>query len=201
MAPDDASPAHPSPLDTDEIPVAVPPAATRRVASRTWALGTIAVIVAAGQALTGLGLLFFYRPGMTSAYLDLVDLAATSPFAYLRELHLWGSHALLIAVALHLFRVVATAAYRPPRRVNHHLGIALGALVTLLAVTGYLLPWDRHAQWLLGVLAAVGVEADDALLTGAHALHVGVLPVAAGLLIFHHLRRARRDDARDPSRK
>lgn len=150
--------------------------------------------VGAAEALTGLGLLFFYRPVAASAYFDLVDLAARSPFAYLRELHRWGSHALLIVVGLHLFRVLVAGAYRPPRRYNYQVGVALGILCLLLAVTGYLLPWDRHAQWLLDLLAAAGIGRGDALLTGAHALHCGVLPVAGGLLIVHHLRRARRDD-------
>lgn len=173
--------------------VPLPPA--RPAWSRTWALGTIAVVVAVCEALSGLGLLFFYRPVAAAAHFGLVDLAETSPFAFVRQLHLWGGHALLIAAALHLFRVVVAGDYRPPRRHNYQVGVVLGLVVVALALTGYLLPWDRHAQWLLALLAPAGVAGGDAFLTAVFALHCGVLPVAGTLLIVHHLGRARRDDA------
>lgn len=178
--------------------VPLPPA--RPAWSHTWALGTIAVVVAVFEALTGLGLLFFYRPLVASAHLDLVDLAETSPFAFVRALHLWGGHALLIAASLHLFRVVVAGSYRPPRGYNYYVGMILGLAVVALALTGYLLPWDRHAQWLLPLLAPADGAAGDAFLTAVYALHCGALPVAGALLAVHHLRRARRDDAPEPER-
>ncbi len=189
MAIDDATLAQPSPLDTDEIPVVVVAPPPRPVWSRTWALGGVAVMLAGFAALTGLGLMFHYRPVTASAHLDLVDLAEASRFAFVRELHRWGAHALLIATALHLFRIVLAGAYRPPRHLNYAVGVALGLVILGAAMTGYVLPWDQHSRWLLGWLSEPG----DATLTFVYALHCGVLPVAGAILIFYHLKRARRD--------
>lgn len=195
MALDDATLAQPSPLDTDEIPVVVVETRSRPARERTWALGGIAVAVAVFEMACGLVLLFFYRPGLPTAHLDLVDLSQTSRFGFVRELHHWGSHALVIVVALHLFRVVVTGSYRTPRRFNFQVGVALGILVLLGAATGHLLPWDDGSQWLIRGLSAAGMPAGGATLTAIHALHVGVLPVAGALLVVYHLRRARTDGA------
>jgi quinol-cytochrome oxidoreductase complex cytochrome b subunit len=192
---DDATLAEPSPLDTDEIPVVVAEARSRPAWKRTWALGGIAVAVAVFQVLCGLVLLFFYRPGVPTAHLDVVDLAEASRFAWVRELHHWGSHALVIVAALHLFRIVATGSYRAPRQVNFQVGVALGVVVLLSAATGYLLPWDERSQWLIRALSAAGAPPGGATLTALHALHSGALPVAGALLAVYHLRRARTDGA------
>lgn len=190
---DDATRAEPSPLDTDEIPVVVVEARPRPAWTRAWSLGGIAATVAVFQVLCGLALLFFYRPGVPAAHLDLVDLAEASRFGYVRALHVWGSHVLMIVVALHFFRVVATGSYREPRSFNFLVGLALGIVVLFSAVTGYLLPWDERSQWLIGALSAAGAAPDGATLTAVHALHSGVLPVAGALLALYHLRRARID--------
>lgn len=195
MALDDATLAEPSPLDTDEIPVVVVARLSRPVWARTWALGGIAVVLAVFQVLTGVALLFFYRPGVPSAHLSLVDLDQASHFGYVRELHVWGSHALVVVVALHLFRTVVTGSYRAPRSFNFQAGVVLGGVVLLSAASGYLLPWGERSQWLIQALAEAGVAGDDASLTAIHALHSGVLPVAGALLAVYHLRRARLDGA------
>lgn len=194
MALDDATLAQPSPLDTDEIPVVVVAKRSRPAWTRTWALGGIAVAVAVFQVSCGLVLLFFYRPGLPAAHLDVVDLAQASRFGFVRELHHWGSHALVIVVALHLFRIVVSGSYRKPRRFNFQVGVALGVVVLLSAASGYLLPWDDGSRWLSQALSTAGFAADGAARV-IHALHSGVLPVAGALLVVYHLRRARTDDA------
>lgn len=191
MALEDATLVQPSPLDTDEIPIVVLPPRRRSLWSTTWGLGGISVSLAAFLAASGLVLLFHYRPAVATAYQDLVDLAEVSRFSFFRSLHRWAAHGLLIAVALHLFRVVVTGAYHGARRFNYHLGLILGLIILLAALTGYLLPWDRQAEWLIQRLAEVGLPTGDSTLTMAFALHCGVLPVLGGLLIYLHLRRAR----------
>jgi len=161
----------------------------------TWALGSVAVFVFLLQVVTGFGLVFHYRPTVESAYLDLVDLREVASLGFLRELHRWGSHALVIAVALHLFRVFMAGSYRPPRRLNWTLGIVLALLILLFAYTGYLLPWDQFAYWAVAT-ASEGVVAppSGATLSRFYALHCAVLPLLTALGIAEHLRRARRDD-------
>lgn len=195
MALEDATQVQPSPLDTDEIPIVVLSPRRRSVWSATWALGGIAVTLAALLAATGLLLLFHYRPAVATAYQDLVHLTEVSRFGFVRVLHRWAAHALLIAVALHLFRVVVAGAYHPPRRSAYHIGGALGLIILFSALTGYLLPWDRQAQWLIRTLVELGLPTGDSILTSAFALHCGVLPTLGGLLLYIHLRRARRDGA------
>lgn len=191
MAKGDTTIVEPSPLDTDEIPVLVAPKAARPRALRTWTAGAAAVSLAALAAASGLGLLFHYRPLLAAAYPGLLDLSEASRFGFLRELHRWSAHLILAATFLHLLRVVVAGAYRPPRRLNYHVGIALFALVLLLAVTGWILPWDRHSEWLLRTL---GYEVLGENLAAVFAVHCGILPVAGTLVLLHHLRRARRDD-------
>jgi cytochrome b6 len=161
----------------------------------TWALGTIALLLFALQAVTGVGLAFHYRPAVESAYFDAVDLGEVAAFGFGRELHRWGSHALVIAAFLHLLRVFMTGSYRPPRRLNWILGIGLLFLTLLSAATGYLLPWDQNGYW-AGAMIADGLAPppSEATLTRFYALHAVVLPVIMVLLIAAHLWRARRDD-------
>jgi quinol-cytochrome oxidoreductase complex cytochrome b subunit len=48
----------------------------------------------------------------------------------------------LIVTAIHLLRVIFTAAYSHPRRFNYLLGLGLFVLAILLDFTGYILRWD-----------------------------------------------------------
>jgi quinol-cytochrome oxidoreductase complex cytochrome b subunit len=164
----------------------------------TWALGSLAVFLFALEALTGLGLLFHYRPSVEAAFHDVVDLREASGFGFGWKLHHWGSHALVAVVLLHLLRVAGSGAYRPPRHRNWTAGVALLVLTLLLAATGAVLPWDAAAHaWLdLGLPASPGSglpSPGGPILRRSFALHVGLLPAAALGLIVYHLRRARRD--------
>ena len=190
----------PSPLDTDEIPVVDLRPPPRSRASRTLALGTVALALAGLALASGLVLLFHYRPEILASRTSIVDLAEVSSFAFARDLHLWASHLLVVAAAWHLLWVVLTAAHRPPRHFHHRLGnyrlgLALFALLLLLATSGYVLPWDAHAGFLLTSLGELGGTAGDGFLLSVFALHCGILPLAFALLAIVHLRRARRDGA------
>ena len=189
---DDATLVEPSPLDTGEVPVLAPPTAPPPRWARTWALGSGAVVLAGFLAVTGLLLMLHYRPLVHEAHTGLVDLVEASPWSYLRALHLWGSHLLLIVTLLHLLRVVVTRSYRPPRRANYHVGLALLVFVIAMALTGYLLPWNESSRWLLHRL--IGEAPGNGFLTSVYALHCAFLPVAAVLLLAYHVYRARLDD-------
>lgn len=153
-------------------------------------LGGPATWLAIFLAATGLVLIFVYRPALPDAHLDVVDLVEASPLGFVRALHVWGSHALVLATFLHLFRLVLVGGYRAPRQENWRLGLGLGAIVLALAATGHLLPWDGRAAALATALFGA---LDPALLLPAYALHVVVLPVGGALLLVRHLRRADRD--------
>ena len=100
---------------------------------------------------TGLLLMFYYRPTVEYAYVDILDLREQVPLGIMREMHRWGAHAMVITVWLHMFRVFMTGSYKPPREFNWVIGVILLVLTLLLSFTGYLLPWDQLAIWAITV--------------------------------------------------
>ena len=159
-------------------------------------LGYLAVFLLLLETATGVGLMFYYRPAASVAYLDVVDLREVSGFGFARGLHRWGAYAAVITVWLHMLRVALRGAYAPPRRLNWTVGVALMILTLLLAATGYLLPWDQQAYWGIAALSPAGEVASDPgrMLLSAYVWHSVALPLAMAALTVFHLRRARRDD-------
>ncbi len=173
----------------DEVPAAV--ASPRPALS--W--GRLAVVLLVAEALSGLVLMFYYRPTAVTAYLDLVDLREVSRLGFVRALHRWGSHAVVILVWVHLVRVALRATY-PRRKMRAWAGgIALMLPILLLATTGYLLPWDQQAFWSLHTAVPVVGEStpEDAILLRFYLMHCVALPLLVAGLTADHLRRARRD--------
>ena len=95
------------------------------------------------ETVTGVLLMFYYRPTLEWAYQDMQALRAVTSLGILRELHRWGAHAMVITVWLHMYRVFLTGSYKPPREFNWVVGVILLLLTLLLSFTGYLLPWDQ----------------------------------------------------------
>src|SRR6186713_1702287 len=117
----------------------------------TWCMGGLTFFLFLVETFTGLLLMFYYRPTVAYAYMDIVDLAEQVPLGIMREIHRWGAHAMVITVWLHMFRVFMTGSYKPPREFNWNVGVILLVLTLLLSFTGYLLPWDQLAMWAITV--------------------------------------------------
>ena len=101
--------------------------------------------------ISGILLMFYYRPTVEYAYNDIIDLKEQVPFGVMREIHRWGAHLMVITVWLHMFRVFMTGSYKSPREFNWCIGVVLLTLTLLLSFTGYLLPWDQLAIWAITV--------------------------------------------------
>ncbi len=153
---------HPPPLDRrGRVAVVlgnfflhIHPTATPKHALRlgfTWCMGGITAFLFLVETLTGLLLMFYYRPTVQWAYRDILDLRDAVPLGFLRELHRWGAHAMVVAVLLHMLRVFLTGSYKPPRDFNWVIGVLLLAMTLLLSFTGYLLPWDQLSYWAVTV--------------------------------------------------
>ena len=130
------------------------PARTRRHAVRlryTWCMGGLSFFLFMVLTVTGILLMFYYRPTVEYAYMDIVDLREQVPLGIMRELHRWAAHLMVITVWLHMFRVFMTGSYKPPREFNWGVGVILLVLTLLLSFTGYLLPWDQLAIWAVTV--------------------------------------------------
>jgi len=117
----------------------------------TWCMGGITFFLFMVLVVTGLLLMFYYRPTVEYAYMDIVDLREQVPIGIMREIHRWAAHAMVISVWLHMFRVFMTGSYKAPREFNWVVGVVLLVLTLLLSFTGYLLPWDQLAMWAVTV--------------------------------------------------
>ncbi len=117
----------------------------------TWCMGGLTFFIFLVETVTGILLMFYYRPTLEFAYTDLIDLGEQVPLGIMREIHRWGAHAMVLSVWLHMLRVFMTGAYKPPREFNWAVGVILLLLTLFLSFTGYLLPWDQLAIWAVTV--------------------------------------------------
>ena len=119
--------------------------------SFTWCMGGVSFFLFLVEVITGVLLMFYYRPTAEYAFNDVLALREDVPFGIMREIHRWGAHAMVISVWLHMFRVFMTGSYKPPREFNWNIGVVLLVLTMFLSFTGYLLPWDQLAMWAITV--------------------------------------------------
>jgi quinol-cytochrome oxidoreductase complex cytochrome b subunit len=161
--------------------------------------------------ITGIFLMFYYRPTSPQAYQDIAALATDVAFGQLiRNMHRWGAHAMVLTVFLHMARVFYHGAYKPPREFNWVVGIILLLLTLLLSFTGYLLPWDQLALWAVTVGSnmgayspVIGDQVSFALIGGVqitadtllrwYVLHVLFLPFIIVVFMAVHFWRVRKD--------
>jgi quinol-cytochrome oxidoreductase complex cytochrome b subunit len=179
--------------------------------SYTLCLGGLTFFLFILLTITGIYLMFFYRPTVDLVYSDMQRLHTQVSFGLLvRNLHRWGAHLMVITVFLHMARVFYTGAYKPPREFNWIVGVILLLLTLLLAFTGYLLPWDQLALWAITVGTEIGgaaplvgeqvnlvlrgdFEIGQSALVRFYTLHVIFLPLVAAFLMAVHFWRIRKD--------
>ncbi|HWG19981.1 MAG TPA: cytochrome b N-terminal domain-containing protein [Terracidiphilus sp.] len=177
----------------------------------TFYLGFITFFLLIILFTTGIALMCYYRPSTSVAYQDMKDLQFVVFLGpYLRAMHRWAAHGMVVCVFLHMCRVFYTASYKSPRQFNWVVGVLLLLLTLGLSFTGYLLPWDQLAFWAITVGTNIGSYAPlvggqvRELLLGGHGvgegallrfyvLHVAVLPALMILLTIVHFWRVRKD--------
>lgn len=140
---------------TDTLWLHLHPAKVRRHGlsfGYTWGAGGISFLCFLVTVVTGVLLMFVYRPTVEHAYVDLKALDFDVRFGMLnRNLHRWSAHLMVIMVWLHMLRVFLTGSYKGRRRFNWVVGVVLLVLTMLLSFTGYLLPWDQLSMWAVTV--------------------------------------------------
>jgi cytochrome b6 len=178
---------------------------------RTFYLGGLSAACFVILVVTGVLLMFYYRPSVPEAYHDMKDLQFVVPAGvFLRNLHRWSAHAMVALVLVHMAVTFFRKAYRPPREFNWVIGVMLLVATVLLSYTGYLLPWDQLAYWAVTVGTNMAEAAPligakiKLLLLGGHTingsallrfyvLHCVVLPMALILGLSVHVWRVRKD--------
>ena len=168
------------------------------------------------QFLTGLLLWTAYSPSIRSAWESVYFIQHQMELGwFIRGLHHYASHAMIVLLVFHLVQVVIAGAYRSPREINWWFGILLLGLVLGTALTGYLLPWDERGYWatqvttkILGIVPLVGPTLERLLLGGPtyghhtltrfFALHAGILPALLVLVTVLHVVLFRRHGVTHP---
>ncbi|MEA2551724.1 MAG: hypothetical protein QOE25_1493, partial [Actinomycetota bacterium] len=94
----------------------------------TFCLGGLSFFLFILLTVTGIFLMFFYRPtadiGGAQAYADMQSIRTTVFFGdWMRNMHRWGAHLMVFSVTLHMARVFYTGAYKPPREFNWVVGV------------------------------------------------------------------------------
>jgi len=118
----------------------------------TWGMGGITFFLFIVLTITGIILMFYYRPTADYAFADMKYLKHDVPFGmFMRNMHRWAAHAMVITAWLHMLRVFLTGSYKPPREFNWVIGVLLLVLTMFLSFTGYLLPWDQLSIWAVTV--------------------------------------------------
>jgi quinol-cytochrome oxidoreductase complex cytochrome b subunit len=179
--------------------------------SYTLCLGGLSFFLFILLTITGIFLMFYYRPTSPAAFQDIQALSTDVAFGQLvRNMHRWGAHLMVLTVFLHMARVFYHGAYKPPREFNWVVGIILLLLTLLLSFTGYLLPWDQLAVWAvtvgtnMGAYAPVlGDQVSFALIGGVqitpdtllrwYVLHVLFFPFVIVVFMAVHFWRVRKD--------
>ena len=191
--------------------------------STTMGLGIMTTAAFLITLVTGILLMFYYKPYTDVAYQSIKDIHFIVPTGrFMRNIHRWAANVMVIAVILHMARAFYTAAYRKPREFNWFIGWGLLVATLGLSFTGYLLPWDQLAYWAITIGANIAQsprEITDAInitqyfdigglqreiLLGSdkvgeealirfYLLHVMILPLVLVMLMAVHFWRIRKD--------
>jgi ubiquinol-cytochrome c reductase cytochrome b subunit len=180
------------------------------VARFRYALGAALVASLIVEIFTGVLLMTIYSPSVEAAwastfYIDRV----LSMGWFIRGLHNFAAHAMIIVASLHLASVVVSGVYRAPREFNWWLGLGMLFVLVVFTLTGNALVWDQDGYWAWNVETGIaggapivgpyihrvvvgGTELGNATLGRLYALHVGVLPLVILLLLRGHVALGRR---------
>ncbi len=191
--------------------------------STTMGLGILTTAAFFLTLITGVLLMFYYKPYTDVAYQSIKDIHFVVPTGrFIRNIHRWAANVMVVGVIIHMARAFYTASYRKPRQFNWLIGWALLVTTLGLSFTGYLLPWDQLAYWAITIGANIAQsprEITDALgvtqwldigglqreiLLGSdkvgeealirfYLLHVMILPLALAMLMAVHFWRIRKD--------
>ncbi len=156
---------------------------------------------------SGLYLYAFFETSVADAYASVESLTHRQWFAggVLRSVHRYASDALVVTMLLHLLRHFAFDRFRGFRWFSWTSGVALLWGVYVSGINGYMLPWDRMAQfvivasfewidWLPGFGGTLSrnfihpASVNDRLFSLLAFMHIGI-PLVVLLLMFIHVQR------------
>ena len=123
-------------------------------------LGEITFLLFWIVAASGLYLYAFFKTGVTEAYTSVDRLSAQWWLGgIVRSLHRYASDGMVVTMLLHLVRHFCFDRYRGFRWFSWITGTALVWLLYVSGINGFMLPWDRLAQF----VTVAGAELLDGL--------------------------------------
>ncbi|HEX5612139.1 MAG TPA: FAD-binding oxidoreductase [Burkholderiales bacterium] len=156
---------------------------------------------------SGLYLYVFFQTSVVQAYASVESLTHGQPYAggVLRSVHRYASDGVVLTMLLHLARHWTFDRHRGFRWFSWQTGLALLALVYAAGINGYMLPWDRMAQfvtiataeWLDWLPMFRGIlvrnflspeSVNDRMFSLFSFLHIGI-PLAVLALLWVHTQR------------
>jgi ubiquinol-cytochrome c reductase cytochrome b subunit len=189
----------------------------------SFMLGEIALYAFVTLVATGIFLTVFYVPSdalvtyrgayeplqgrlVPEQYMSVLGLVYDVPAGNLmRQTHHWAADVFVVAIVIHLVRIVVTGAFRKPREINYWIGVTMLGLAMFEGFLGYSLVDDLLSGMGLAIAYSVGMAVpfigDDAmfLVWGGEypggssfwprleIVHVLIVPAVLALLITLHL--------------
>ncbi len=169
-----------------------------------YTLGTSTMFAFLSQVITGVFLAMYYDPSPNRAY-ESMRYINNEVFLgqFVHGMHRWGATVMVVLIFLHMGRTFFFGAYKYPRELNWVIGVVLVLLTMIMALTGYLLPWDQRSYWAtavgvnvfasapiagpyLGDFLRAGPEFGATTLSRFYAIHMLAIPgLIAGLIGAH----------------
>lgn len=162
--------------------------------------GGLALVFLLLQLLSGIFLIFFYRPELNEAYASVQYLYKQMPIgAWFRDMHRWVALFLFIAIMIHLSRSLLRKEFlNLKRRTTWLTGSLLLLPILAFLVTGFILPWEWKGYWFMEMvpnyfasLPFFGTALQEFLinvftLNRAFIVHILLLPIITLILIDLH---------------
>lgn len=112
-------------------------------------LGALTIFFCWIVLISGIWLLIFFHTSVVGAFESVQYLTEQQWYlgGIMRSLHRYASDALIITIALHIFREFSRNTYRLTRWFTWVAGLPLVWMVFILGLSGYWLVWDELAQY------------------------------------------------------
>lgn len=128
----------------------------------SWAgcFGGLAFFTFLVQVFTGMLLLMYYKPHPDAAWDSVTFIKSNVTMGWLvQRIHAVAANLMITLVLMHMARIAYYKIYRAPRELHWVSGVMLLLMTTMMAFTGYLLPWTELSYW----GAKVGTEIPSAI--------------------------------------
>ena len=168
--------------------------------SMWYALGGATFTLLVLLMITGPLMTQYFNPSVGQAHKSILYIINTANLGwFIRGIHHWAAQLILVALMLHMGRVIVTGSYKRPREITYFVGITLMFFMFLMIFTGTMIKWDQEGFEALAHFAAIGkifgyfgrvfmpsFTSSTHLLSRVYALHISILPAIIGIFIVVH---------------